>query len=603
MLPFRAGVGPRRFLTRSAPSMAIWLTLAVLALAVYLFISEKLRVDIVALLILASLVVLGLVSPSQSLAGFSSEATITVAAMFVLSAGISRSGLLQGFGRALSRLRRPWLSVAAVLLVAGPVSAFINNTAAVAVLIPVLLAASAALRRSPSKTLIPLSYVVQMGGVCTLIGTSTNLLVNSMAVEAGQPGFGLFEFSELGLHFLVVGLVYLLVVGPFLLPDRPAPTLKEPERALGKYVTELRVQADSPLLGKPIADSRPVDRFQVYVIALVREGEHVWTPRTIEVSEGDVLIVQGEWAKLSAFAKANGLALRAESAAREREVLIEAMVAPNGRLAGHTLDEVLLPRQHDARVLGIHRRGEIVREQLGSVKLAPGDLVLFALPESEVSALRADPALIVVAQRDVERIDARRALTASAILVGVVTVAGFGWLPIPVSAIIGCIALVFTRCLDPDEAYESIDWRVIMLLGGIFPLGIAMQESGLAALIVDSTLIPLGGYGPLVVLGALYVGTAMLTEVMSNNASAVLLTPIAIGTAAVLGVDAKPFLIAVMFAASTAFATPIGYQTNTMVYSAGGYRFADFLRIGLPLNLVFAVLAVLLIPRYFPFDA
>ena len=583
--------------------MAIWLTLAVLALAIYLFTSEKLRVDIVALLLLALLVVLGLVSPTQALAGFSSEATITVAAMFVLSAGLSRSGLLQGLGRALSRQRWPWLSVAAVLLVAGPASAFINNTAAVAVLIPVLLAASAALKRPPSKTLIPLSYVAQMGGVCTLIGTSTNLLVNSMAVKAGQPGFALFEFSELGLYFLVAGLAYLLVAGPFLLPDRPAPTLEEPDRALGKYVTELRVQADSPLVGKPIAESRPVDRFRVYVIALVRGGERVWAPRTSAVNEGDVLIVQGDWTNLREFAKSNGLSLRAEPEAGEREMLVEAMVAPNGRLAGHTLDEVLLPQQHDARVLGIHRRGEIVREQLGSVKLAPGDLVLFALPESEVDALRADPALVVVAERDVERIDVKRALTASAILVGVVTVAGLGWLPIVVSAIIGCIALVITRCLEPDDAYEAIDWRVIMLLGGVFPLGIAMQESGLAALMVDYMLAPLGGFGPLFVLGALYVGTALLTELMSNNAAAVLLTPIALGTAAALGVDAKPFLIAVMFAASTAFATPVGYQTNTMVYSAGGYRFTDFLRIGLPLNLIFAVLAVLLIPRFFPFDA
>jgi len=575
------------------------LTLAVVLAATALFVSEKLRVDVVALMVLCALLLLGLVEPKEALGGFSSEATITVAAMFVLSAGLTRSGALLGLGRLLARIRNPWIMLGVVLGVAAPVSAFINNTAAVAVFLPILLAAATAARRSPSRMLIPLSYVAQMGGVCTLIGTSTNLLVNSLARQAGEPGFTLFEFSELGLVFLGFGVAYLLVASPFLLPEREAPSLPQAAE-LGKYVTELTVPEGSKLVGRTVAEIGAVENHRVYVLELIRGETLHWAPRATAIEAGDVLLVQGEWPRLTEFARAHGLSLDTPQA--ERTVLVEAMVAPNSRLAGRTLDEVALPQQHQARVIALHRRGERVAEQLRSLPLAAGDLVLLSIPDSEMAELRRDTALVIVSERNEERIDWRRALTAVGVMVAVVTLAALNIIPIVESAILGCIALVVLRALEPDEAYAAIDWRVIVLLAGVFPLGIAMQESGLARLVVDYTLGPLGGFGPLAALAALYLLTTLLTEVMSNNAAAVLLTPIALGTASTLGVDAKPFLIAVMFAASTAFATPVGYQTNTMVYSAGGYRFADFLRIGLPLNVLFFLVAIVFIPRYFPFS-
>lgn len=575
------------------------LTLAVVLAATALFVSEKLRVDVVALMVLCALLLLGLVEPKAALGGFSSEATITVAAMFVLSAGLTRSGALLGLGRLLARIRNPWIMLGVVLGVAAPVSAFINNTAAVAVFLPILLAAATAAKRSPSRMLIPLSYVAQMGGVCTLIGTSTNLLVNSLARQAGEPGFTLFEFSELGLVFLGFGVAYLLVASPFLLPEREAPSLPQAAE-LGKYVTELTVPEGSKLVGRTVAEIGAVENHRVYVLELIRGETLHWAPRATAIEAGDVLLVQGEWPRLTEFARAHGLSLDTPQA--ERTVLVEAMVAPNSRLAGRTLDEVALPQQHQARVIALHRRGERVAEQLRSLPLAAGDLVLLSIPDSEMAELRRDTALVIVSERNEERIDWRRALTAVGVMVAVVTLAALNIIPIVESAILGCIALVVLRALEPDEAYAAIDWRVIVLLAGVFPLGIAMQESGLARLVVDYTLGPLGGFGPLAALAALYLLTTLLTEVMSNNAAAVLLTPIALGTASTLGVDAKPFLIAVMFAASTAFATPVGYQTNTMVYSAGGYRFADFLRIGLPLNVLFFLVAIVFIPRYFPFS-
>jgi di/tricarboxylate transporter len=580
--------------------MDAWLTLAVLVAAAALFISERLRVDVIALMVLSALLLLGLVDPEAALAGFSSEATITVAAMFVLSAGLSRSGALLGLGRALSRIRSPWLMLAIVLAVVGPVSAFINNTAAVAVFLPLLLAAAVASRRAPSKFLIPLSYVAQMGGVCTLIGTSTNLLVNGMAKQAGEPGFTLFEFSELGLVFLAFGVVYLLVAGPFLLPDREAPALPG-SGEIGKYVTELRVPAGSGLVGRTVSDIAAMETHRVYVLELIRGDVKHWAPRSTAIEVDDRLIVQGEWPKLDAFAAAHGLRLETVPQG-DRGVLVEAMVAPNSRIEGRTLGEVALPEQHQSQVIAIYRRGQRVAEQLRAVPLTAGDLLMLNVPDRELADLRRDPALVVVSERNDQRIDWTRAIVSIAVMAAVVGLAAAGVMSIVESALLGCIALVLLRCLEPDEAYAAIDWRVVVLLAGVFPLGVAMRDSGLAALIVDHTLAPLGAYGPLAALAALYLVTATLTEFMSNNAAAVLLTPIALGTAETLGVDAKPMLIAVMFAASTAFATPVGYQTNTMVYSAGGYRFSDFMKIGIPLNLLFFVLAVLLIPRYFPFN-
>jgi di/tricarboxylate transporter len=568
--------------------------------AAALFISERWRVDVIALMVLSALLVFGLVEPDDALAGFSSEATITVAAMFVLSAGLSRSGALLGLGRTLSRIRNPWLMLAIVLAVVGPVSAFINNTAAVAVFLPLLLAAAVASRRAPSKFLIPLSYVAQMGGVCTLIGTSTNLLVNGIAKQAGEPGFGLLEFSELGMIFMGVGAAYLLIAGPFLLPEREAPALPASDE-IGKYVTELRVPAGSSLVGRMVADMRAMETHRVYVLELIRGDEKHWAPRSTAIDVDDRLLVQGEWPKLTAFAQAHGLRLDAVPQG-ERGVLVEAMVAPNSRLEGRTLGEVALPEQHQSQVIAIYRRGQRVAEQLRSLPLTAGDLVMLSVPDRELPDLRRDPALVVVSERNEQRIDWTRALISVGVMASVVALAATGVMPIVEAALLGCIALVLLRCLEPDEAYAAIDWRVIVLLAGVFPLGVAMRDSGLAAVIVDYTLAPLGGFGPIAALAALYLVTAVLTEIMSNNAAAVLLTPIALGTAETLGVDAKPMLIAVMFAASTAFATPVGYQTNTMVYSAGGYRFSDFMKIGIPLNLLFFGLAVLLIPHYFPFE-
>lgn len=586
------------------------LTLLVLVGAVTLFVTEKLPVDVVAMLVLASLLVLGLVTPVEALSGFSSEATITVAAMFVLSAGLAHTGALASLGRLFGRVKNGFLFMLLLMLVVGPISAFVNNTAAVAVLLPLVLAASTANQQSPSQILIPMSYAAQMGGVCTLIGTSTNLLVNSMAKDLGHPGFGLFDFAPVGLITMAVGFVYLLLMRRWLLPKH-APAAITDAYELGKYITELRVMPESPLIGKSVAEAQLGEKHSVYVLELMR-GEHKhWSPRAETLREGDVLLVRGNLEKIKTLKDSSKLDFEPEFKLQDSQfsgedgdqaqMLVEAMVAPGARLAGHTLEELDFQWTYNATVLAVHRRGEVLREKLKDVNLNVGDVLLLLAPKSELNVLRANHNLIVLNEREEAALPKRKAWLAIGIMAAAITVAGLGWLPIVASAILGGIALVATRCIGNDQAYQAIDWRVIVLLAGVLPLGIAMQKSGLAQGIADFSVNWVGGFGPLAVLAAVYLTTALLTELMSNNAAAVLITPIAFTTAVSMGVSPTPFLVAVLFAASTSFATPVGYQTNTMVYNAGNYRFVDFMKMGIPLNLIFWGMAVFLIPKFFPF--
>ncbi|MFD0724787.1 SLC13 family permease [Lysobacter brunescens] len=583
----------------------LWITLVVLVGAVVLFVSEKLPVDVVALLILGSLLVFGVVSPGEALSGFSSPATITVAAMFVLSAGLQRSGALRGVGELLSRVRWPWLLGLLMMLLVAFTSAFINNTAIVAVFLPLVISAVVARGLSPSKFLIPLSFAAQFGGVCTLIGTSTNLLVDSLARQSGQPGFALFEFASLGLWFVVAGVLYMLVAQRFLLPDLGIPDSGADDHR-GRYLVELRVPEKSPVIGRLGSVAIPVDAKDVFLLENFRDGRPLAQPRAEAVAAGDRLLIRGDWNEIERVRR--DLQLRHDNVARDLDgdpadarLHAEVMIAPGSPLAGKSLAQLRFGHVYRVRVHGVQRSGTQPRLPLDHIPLAVGDILLVDATASALEDLRSDPGVVLIGQREQPRVDGRRALLSLLVMAAAIGVAVLGWMPIVASSLLGCAALVVLRCLRPEEAYAAVDWRVIILLAGVLPLGIALQKSGGADWVAQHALGWLSGYGPLVTLAAIYLLTALMTEVMSNNAAAVLVVPIAISTAESMGVDAKPFLVAVAFAASTSFATPVGYQTNTMVYTAGGYRFSDFPKIGIPLNLLFWAMAVILIPRYFPF--
>ena len=588
-------------------TLEIALVLGVALIAILLFATEKLRIDAVALLVLSSLAILGLVNPGEALSGFSNQATITVAAMFILAAGLQNSGALSGIGRLLGKAKSPFLFLVVLFGILAVVAPFVNNTAIVAVFMPLVMTAAAGIGMSASKALIPLSYVSQMAGVCTLVGTSTNLLVNAMARDLGHPGFSMFEFTPLGVICLVTGCIYLLTIGRWLLPQTRATELVE-HYELGKYITELRVMPDSSLIGTSVGEAKLGEEFGVYVLELLRGEEKVWSPRSQTLEEGDVLIARGDWSKLDELKNETGLEINSEFQLKQRtleegtqQVLTEVMIAPRSRLIGSTLAMLDRRWQHSATVLAVHRRGEVLRKQLKEVRLNVGDVLLMLTPESEMPALRRDSNVIVLSQRDQDKPMGWRAPFALATMVLVIAISALGWAPIAITALIGAVAMTLAGCLEADEVYDAIDWRIIILLAGLLPLGIAMSQTGAAEFIVANTLGLVSAFGPLVVLAVLYLMALLLTEFMSNAAAAVILTPIGMSTAALLGVDATPFLIAVTFAASTSFATPVGYQTNTMVYSAGGYRFTDFIKVGLPLNLIFWVLGVIFIPVFWPF--
>ncbi len=582
------------------------LVLAILVGAVALFISEKYPIDFVALLVLGTLLGLGLVTPQEGLSGFSNPATVTVAAMFVLSAGLQKTGATAAIGHLMVRFGRSYFTALVVIMgTITVISAFINNTAAVAVFIPLVMIVANRRKIAASRLLIPLSYASQFGGVCTLVGTSTNLLVSAISDEAGYGAFSMFEFSRMGLILFVAGVLFFLLFGRWLLPERQAQELAVTYQ-LGEYITEMRVGETSPLIGKSVLQSRLGQDHDVTVLRLLQVKEAVWAPLRQALQGGDVLLVRGKLRELMRLKDSARLELNVEFKLRDATLqtedlrLVQALIAPGSELIGSTLKQLDFRNRYKALVLAIQRRGETIRDKLNSVELGLGDALLIQAHEAQIKTLRNDPSFIVLDEVPGVALKHKAPLVLG-ILAAVVGLAAMGVLPILITAILGCLALVLTRCLRLEEAYHAVNWQVIFLLAGILPLGIAMQKTGAAGAIAERAVGAVGGMGPVAVLAVVYLMTSVMTDTMSNNAAAVLLAPIAISTAEQLGVDPRPFLMAITFAASTGFSTPVGYQTNTMIYNPGGYKYTDFLRTGVPLSILFWILSVTFIPRFWSF--
>ncbi len=591
---------------QAMPNSEIILVLCVVAGAVYLFVTEKLRIDVTAIVILVALLALRLIPARAALYGFANPATATVASMFVLSAGLSRTGLVDWLVRRLDRLAgNGELQLMLVLCLAiAFLSAFVVNTATVAIFIPVATVLARRRKIAESRILMPLSFASQFGGVCTLVGTSTNILVNSIAVSSGLPAFGLFEFARLGLIMAGVGIVYLIVVGRWLLPKRHATVQQVDKYRLSEYLVELKVPQDSSLIGKSWREVVKQGDEEVQLLKLIRGEQTKWRPREIPIAADDVLLVRGDAARLMKVRDEFGLETRADEKVEDKKLssddvkLVEALVPPQSYLVGRTIEGADLSRRFGCVVLALQRRGRVLGERLGKIRLDANDTLLLQCDVNNVQRLMRSPNLIVTSELTELFLRKDRALIALGILASVLTFAALGVLPILLATLFGAVAMVVTGCLRIDEAYQAIDWKIIFLLGGILPLGLALQETGAASWLSGLVLGSFASHGPVVVLAVLYITTAALTEGMSNNAAAVLLAPIALSMATRMNVDPRPFLIAITFAASTSFATPVGYQTNTMVYAAGGYRFSDFSKVGIPLNLIFWALAVLLIPHF-----
>jgi di/tricarboxylate transporter len=586
---------------------------AIILVALVLFATEPVPIDVTAIGIMVALMVLGTdgpfsvteISAAEGLSGFSSSATLTVLAMFILSAGIQRTGIVHMLGARVARFTKESLSrqLAATMGLVGPISGFINNTAAVAILLPMVTDLAHEGKTSPSKLLIPLSYASMFGGMLTVIGTSTNILASDIFARIEGEPFSMFEFTALGALVSVAGVVYLMTVGRYLLPERiRAQDDLTQEFGMADYLTEVVVRSDSPLIGQTVQSGLEETEFDVDLVQLIR-GNQVFleplAPKTIQ--EGDVFAVRTDRDTLVDLLDAEGLDLVTGVTVDEAELeqaeagqnLVEVVIAPGSFLAGESLASTNFRQRYDATVLALRRGGDVIRQRMDRLKLRVGDTLLVQATNDSIDRLNTNRNFIVA--QEVQRPDFRESKVpvAVGIVAAVVGVAALGILPIVVSALAGAVVMVVTGCLKPTEVYDSVQWDVIFLLAGVIPLGIAMEQTGGADFIAELVVGSSGTLPLLGVVGLLYLVTALLTNVISNNASVVLMVPVAYETALQVGGDPFAFVLAVTFAASTAFMTPVGYQTNLFVYGPGGYRFTDYLHIGTPLQLVFAVVTTL----------
>lgn len=595
----------------------IILMLCVLVGALIAFVAEWLPVDITALAVAIVLMLLGLVKPDEGIAGFSNSATITVMAMFILSAGITRTGAIQMARDLFVKWggKNPSQQIFVMGAIVGPITAFINNTAVVAIFLPIIEDWCKKQQVSVSKLLIPLSYATVLGGMITLIGTSTNIVASGVAKKLGYEEFGLFQFTTLGILTFIIGLTYLTFVAPRLLPDRKpvASVSLSEEYGLKDYVSEVVITPRSSLIGQTLNQSEIQRKFDIDVLEIIHNGSKFPQPLGDKnISAGDILLVRGTREDLLKIRDERGIeiladvkfsktgedgdSIEAEMTSGE-ENIAEVLILSNSRLIGSTLKDLRFRQRYNATVIAIRRGEELVRERLGKVPLQFGDLLLVQGPRQSILGFQTTRELLVLEQRDVETIQQNKAWIALAIVFAVILVAAFDFdrLPILVTSLAGVILMIVTGCLKPGEIYGAVRWDIIFLLAGLIPLGTAMENSGANQLLVDK-LVDLGGnLSGYWVLTFFYLITSFFTEILSNNATAVLMIPIAAKVATSLGLNPYALMFAVTFAASNSYLTPIGYQTNTMVYGPGGYKFLDFTRVGLPLNLIMTICTPLLI--------
>ncbi|WP_375581343.1 SLC13 family permease [Marivirga tractuosa] len=593
-------------------------TLGVIVLAIILFISEKLSVDLIGLVIICALVITGVISPVEGIQGFSNTATITVAFMFVMSAALLKTGALQFVAYKLSDIFKKnfRLGLVMMMLLIAIISAFINNTPVVAVFIPVVIQIAKSTGKSPSQLLIPLSFASIFGGTCTYIGTSTNVLVSGIAQDFGYDGFSMFQLMPFGLILVGVGTLYMMLIGSRILPkNRKNDEDLEEKFGMREYLTEIELQDSTDSIGKTIMQSPLVKDLKIDILEINRQGTRYNLPQgDFILHAGDILKVRCNLSnikELKSRAKVlegSSLKMAGDNLQGTGTSLVEMVISANSEFDGKNLQEVDFRRRFRASPLAIRHREEVLHEDLYDIKLKAGDVLLAEVKSHYVKELRKkemsqNAPFALLSSDNVIDFNKKQFLIVTGILSLVIALATFGILDIVISVMAGVVALVLLNIMNMREVYKAINWKIVFLLAGVLSFGVALSNTGLDQTIAGGLLNQLGAFGPVIVLSGLYLATSILTELMSNNATAALMAPIAIAISTQLGLVPTPFLMAVTFAASASFMTPIGYQTNTMVYTAGSYKFTDFTKVGVMLNLLFWLLATIFLPMIFPFQS
>ena len=578
------------------------LTLTIVGLMFLAFLKEVLPTEVVALTGVAVMLLTGVLPYDAALPVLANPAPWPIAAMFVIMGALVRTGALDAFTQTAQRQARTNPKTAIALLMAFVVaaSAVVSNTPVVVVMIPVFTQIARTLGMQASKLLIPLSYAAIMGGTLTLIGTSTNLLVDGVARAQGLDPFTIFEVTPLGLAVVVWGMIYLRYIAPHLLPDRDSMADLLSDRSAMKFFTEAVIPPDSNLIGREVTGVRLFKRPGVRLIDVIRGDASLRRNlKGVELQVGDRVVLRTRMTELLSL-QANKELKRVDQVSAVETTTVEVLITPGCRMVGRRLGDIRLRRRYGVYPLAMHRRNQNIGHQLDQLVVRVGDTLLLEGAPEDIQRLASDMDLVDVSQPSDRAYRRGHAPVAVLALAAIVALAALGVAPILMLAIMAVALVLVTRCIDAEEAFSFIDGRLLALIFSMLAIGAALESSGAVALIVEAIAPALSDLPPFLLVWAIYLLTSVLTELVSNNAVAVVVTPIAIGLASAMGLDPRPLVVAVMVAASASFATPIGYQTNMLVYGPGGYRFTDFLRVGIPLNLSIGVLASALIPLIWP---
>ena len=583
---------------------------------VVFFVMEILPIEVTAMGAIGILLLFDVLTWQETISGFSNPAVITIGAIFIMSRALVKTGFLEVFADFLAKKggNRKWLTIFIFLLTVSIISGFINNTAAVAIFIPLGIDLCQRFRISPTKVLLPLSYAAIFGGTLTLIGTSTNLVVSSIMEGMNMAPFSMFEFTKLGLIFLVLGTLYNMIISKWFMPSRSIISSLTRKYHMGSFLTEFKVGEDSPLIGNAYKDLDISQKYNLQVYKIIRDSENIrFNLQNIIIREGDIFLVHINVKDMLKFKDdmkvllLTDVKMNVAELTGKNHVIVEGLVSQQSALIGKTLQEFDFRNRYGSFVLAVKRQRELLRDKIAHIRLKFSDTLLIMVPKERLEILRTSNNLIVLEELDIHLRYERYWWFSILVIPAVMLLAAFGVIPIVKAAILGAILLLVMRTLSIQDAYESISWSVIFLIASLVPMGIAIQKTNLdevtGNLIIGIGTLIGGGEGldPVIILAVLYGVTFILSAFISNVAVAVMLTPIGIMLATILNVDPRPFLVAICFGASCSFMTPMGYQTNMMVFAPGQYRLKDFFQMGIPLTLVFWITAVYWIPRFWAF--
>ena len=587
---------------------------------VVFFVMEILPIEVTAMGAIGALLLFDVLSWQEAISGFSNPAVITIGAIFIMSRALVKTGFLEVFADFLAKKggNQKWLTIFIFLLTVSIISGFINNTAAVAIFIPLAIDLCQRFHISPTKVLLPLSYAAIFGGTLTLIGTSTNLIVSSVMEEYNMTPFSMFEFTKLGVIFLVLGTLYNLIISKWFMPSRSIISSLTRKYHMGSFLTEFKIGEDSPLIGHSYGEMEITQKYNLQVYKIIRDSNNIrFNLHNIIICEGDIFLVQINVKEMLKFKDDMKVLLLSDVKMNQAElsgknhVIVEGIVSQQSALIGKTLQELDFRSRFGSFVLAVKRQRELLRNKIAHIRLKFSDTLLIMVPKERLDILRTSNDLIVLEELDIHLRYERYWWFSILVIPAVMLLATFGVIPIVKGAVLGAILLLVLRSLSIQDAYESISWSVIFLIASLIPLGTAIHNTNLDKNIGDLIYVLgalIGGVenvNPIIILAVLYGVTFILSAFVSNAAVAVMLTPIGILLASLIGdngIDSRPFLVAICFGASCSFMTPMGYQTNMMVYGPGQYRLKDFFQMGIPLTIIFWLAAVYWIPKFWPFQ-